>query len=44
MAPYGLKRCVNLIVYTYKKRGADTVARSTIERPSHCPTSRNEQR
>lgn len=31
------------IVHT-KKRGAYSVTRFTIDRPSHCPVSRNEQR
>ena len=33
-----------LLLYIYKKRGASPVTRSTVERPSHCPDCRNEQR
>lgn len=32
------------MLHIYKKRGASPVTRSTVERPSHCPDCRNEQR
>lgn len=36
---------VHYIRYIYaQKRGASPVTRSTVERPSHCPDCRNEQR
>ena len=37
-------KVIDSLIYKNKKRGASSVARSTIRRPSHCPVSRNEQR